>query len=66
MTWSLMNWLRSRNRRNNDYERSTASGKLMRCFFVSQDNTFLIEKTKTYENKRKQKKIEDNFRKSKD
>ena len=38
----------------------------MRCFFVSQDNTFLIEKTKTYENKRKQKKIEDNFRKSKD
>ena len=40
--------------------------KLMRCFFVSQDNTFLIEKIKTYEKKRKQKKLEDNFRKSKD
>ena len=40
--------------------------KLMRCFFVSQDNTFLIEKTKTYEKKRKQKKTEDNFRNSKD
>ena len=40
--------------------------KLMRCFFVSQDNTFLIEKTKTYEKKRKQKKTEDNFRKNKD
>ena len=39
--------------------------KLMRCFFVSQDNTFLIEKIKTYEKKRKQKKIEDNFRKVK-
>ena len=65
MTWSLMNWLRSRNRRNNDYERSTASGKTDAVFFCI-TRFVLIEKTKTYENKRKQKKTEDNFRNNKD
>ena len=36
--------------------------KLMRCFFVSQDNTFLIEKTKTYKKESKIEKIRDNLK----
>ena len=65
-----MNWLRSRNRRNNDYESKHVhqeKAQMSGVFYVSQDNTlFDCKKQKHIKTREIQKKIEDNFRNSKD